>query len=112
MRSIDYSDAEQVFKHLTSQEAVCKQYANKKTLSFEETEKRVKVLADRYNPATAESERGLFMHGGFIVTGEEDEFLGMINTGASGRPGLTEIGVRFRKEAWGAIHQKKYRLKY
>ena len=100
MRSVQSSDAEDVFKYLTSQPVVCRQYATKKTSDLEATKARVQVLVDRYDPETAASKSGLFMHGGFTVTGENEEFLGLINTGSSGTPGLTEIGVRFRADAW------------
>lgn len=100
MRSIEPSDATDVYKYLTSQPLVCAKYANKKTSTLEATQARVRVLADRFDPDTEESKKGLFMHGGFAVTGEDEEFLGMINTGTSGVEGFTEIGVRFRADAW------------
>ena len=100
MRSVEPSDAADVYKYLTSQPLVCAKYATKQTSTFEATENRVKILADRFDPETPESKRGLFMHGGFVVTGENEEFLGMINTGTSGVQGFTEIGVRFRADAW------------
>lgn len=103
MRSVQPSDANDVFKYLTSQPVVCRQYANKKTSDIDATKARVQVLADRFDPETAASKGGLFMHGGFTVTGESGEFLGLINTGSSGTPGLTEIGVRFRADAWSHL---------
>jgi hypothetical protein len=100
IRSIESSDAPDVYKYLTSQPIVCSKYANKKISTFEATQARVKQLADRFDPETEESKKGLFMHGGFVVTGTNNEFLGMINTGASDADGYTEIGVRFRADAW------------
>lgn len=100
MRSVEPDDAINVYKYLTNQPLVCAKYATKKTSTFEATQQRVKVLSDRFDPETAESKKGLFMHGGFVVSGENEEFLGMINTGTADAEGFTEIGVRFRADAW------------
>lgn len=99
------SDAVAIHYYLTSQALVCAKYATKQTSTFEATEARVKQLSSRFDPTSEQSEKGLYMYGGFKVTGHNGEFLGLINTGASETPGFTEIGVRYRPEAWNRNHK-------
>ena len=101
LRSIKAEDHETVHTYLNSQDLVRRKYANKKTVSAEATKGRVETLAKRFDPAVTD---GCFMHGGFYLSDNDtDEFLGMVNSGHTGKQMLDPVTNQEKPEPYSEI---------
>jgi hypothetical protein len=100
--SMKPEDAKEVYDYLNNQPLVRQKYANGKTLTPEDNQKRVNQLSRSFEPNAPEAQ-GRYMYGGFMVRdADTNQLLGVENLGGSATPGHSEMAYLNRPEAWSS----------